>query len=62
MAKTRVHSKKIIEPEETEILALSITHQVQELMGCGFTYNEAIGWLRKKHIEEIFEKNKRIEI
>lgn len=65
MGRKREHSKEyqesIAKEEERESLVSSIEAQAQELMSCGFTYKEAIAWINKQRISNIFEKDERIE-
>lgn len=61
MAKKQVPSKEAIEEEKITAEALSIEAKAQELMTFGFTYPEAMAWLRKQYIKEAFEKDERIE-
>lgn len=51
----------IAKEEERESLVSLIEAQAQELMSCGFTYKEAMSWINKQRISNIFEKDERAE-
>jgi hypothetical protein len=65
MANKKVPSKEyhelIAKEEERKALALSIEVQTKELMACGFTYQQAMSWINKQRISNIFDKDERKE-